>query len=99
MFPNKEVGACCPHASAIRASREPACLSAMYTTASATYASSKIQIEHNGEIHSFSGTTPVWFWKRGEYRKAIEMIVDPFYDLSDREIKYNLEIMLQGKEV
>ena len=59
----------------------------------------KIQIQFKGEIHSFSGTTPVLMWKRGEIRKALEMIMDPFHDLTDRELKLNLELMLQGKEV
>lgn len=59
----------------------------------------KIEIKHNGETHSFSGTTPVFLWKRGECRKALEMLMDPFHDLSDRELKFNLEVMLQGKEV
>jgi len=59
----------------------------------------KIEIEHNGEIHSFSGTTPVFLWKRGECRKALEMLMDPFHDLSDREIQFNLEVMIEGTEV
>jgi Cu2+-containing amine oxidase len=59
----------------------------------------KIEIQHNGETHSFSGTTPIGLWKQGQTRKALEMLMDPFHDLSDRELKFNLEIILQGKEV
>jgi hypothetical protein len=58
-----------------------------------------IEIMHEGEVHSFSGTTPIGLWKQGQCRKALEILLDPFHDLTDREIQFNLEVMLQGKEV